>query len=139
MKPAPTLQRVITDICAAHNIDIAAVLRPEPTHYQHIHLRIENPPYMALVIETPAPQTVSVSHYGELNGDLMADPDVMLWCSPVDGKWYPFRYRLDYAGLDRESIFFEDGKPHRYIRRYQHDLATFCTTWARNLKGQGFI
>jgi hypothetical protein len=44
-----------------------------------LYLKIENPPYMALVIEaTPEPgpcglRAISVAHYGEQNGDLMRD------------------------------------------------------------------
>jgi hypothetical protein len=45
-----------------------------------LHLHIDNPPYMALVIEAldesgpmglPA---LSIAHYGKQNGDLMRDP-----------------------------------------------------------------
>ena len=46
-----------------------------------LYLKIENSPYMALVIEAtdsgpsglPA---ISVAHYGEQNGDLMRDPEM---------------------------------------------------------------
>jgi hypothetical protein len=47
-----------------------------------LYLKIENPPYMALVIEaTPEPgpmglPAISVAHYGEQNGDLMRDPEM---------------------------------------------------------------
>jgi hypothetical protein len=46
-----------------------------------LYLKIENPPYMTLVIEaTPEPgpmglPALSVAHYGEQNGDLMRDPE----------------------------------------------------------------
>src|ERR1039457_3114625 len=44
-------------------------------------LKIENPPYMALVIEAIEPGPLglpglSVAHYGEQNGDLMRDPEM---------------------------------------------------------------
>ncbi len=47
-----------------------------------LYIKIENPPYMALVIEaTPEPgpcglPAISVAHYGEQNGDLMRDPEM---------------------------------------------------------------
>ena len=47
-----------------------------------LYLKIENPSYMALVIEaTPEPgpcglPSISVAHYGEQNGDLMRDPEM---------------------------------------------------------------
>jgi len=48
-----------------------------------LYLKIENLPYMALVIEaTPEPgplgaASISVAHYGEQNGDLMRDPEMV--------------------------------------------------------------
>jgi hypothetical protein len=44
-----------------------------------LYLKIENPPYMALVIEAPERGPlglpgISVAHYGEQNGDPMRDP-----------------------------------------------------------------
>ncbi len=54
------------------------------------HLKIENPPYMALVIEaTPEPgplglAAISVAHYGEQNGDLMRDPEMCFELSKAD-------------------------------------------------------
>ena len=47
-----------------------------------LYLKIENPPYMTLVIEaTPDPgplnaPALSVAHYSEQNGDLMRDPEM---------------------------------------------------------------
>jgi hypothetical protein len=47
-----------------------------------LYLKIENPPFMALVIEaTPEPgpcgaPAISIAHYGEQNGDLMRDPEM---------------------------------------------------------------
>jgi hypothetical protein len=47
-----------------------------------LYLKIENPPYMALVIEaTPEPgptglPAISIAHYGEQNGDLVRDPEM---------------------------------------------------------------
>ena len=46
-----------------------------------LYLKIENPPYMALVIEAPelgplGLPGISVAHYGEQNGDPMRDPEM---------------------------------------------------------------
>ncbi len=47
-----------------------------------LYLKIENPPYMALVIEAvpePGPlgvPAIPVAHYSEQNGDLMRDPEM---------------------------------------------------------------
>ena len=73
-----------------------------------LYLKIENPPYMALVIEAtpePGPQglpAVSVAHYGEQNGDLMRDPEM---CFELETEKAPhlsaFYYRNDYAGMEQ--------------------------------------
>ena len=47
-----------------------------------LHLHIENPPYMPLVIEATDESgpcglpALSVCHYGEQNGDAMRDPEM---------------------------------------------------------------
>jgi hypothetical protein len=59
---------------------IGMLNRLQPLELQ-FHIKIENPPYMPLTIEgigtgprkLPA---VSVTHYGEQNGDLMRDPEM---------------------------------------------------------------
>jgi hypothetical protein len=72
-----------------------------------LYLKIENPPYMALVIEaTPEPgplnlPSISVAHYREQNGDLMRDPEMCFelskppLCSLALSAWY---LRNDYMG-----------------------------------------
>ncbi len=58
----------------------------------NLYLKIENAPYMVLVVEAigtgpmglPA---LSVAHYGEQNGDLMRDPEMCFeLCLPLGGK-----------------------------------------------------
>jgi len=47
------------------------------------HIRIENEPWMTLVIEDTQERgpnglpAISVAHYGEQNGDLMRDPEMV--------------------------------------------------------------
>ncbi len=48
------------------------------------HIRIENEPWMTLIIEDTQERgpnglpAISVAHYGEQNGDLMRDPEMIL-------------------------------------------------------------
>ena len=58
-----------------------------------LYLRVENPPYMPLIIEAmaePGPlglPAISVAHYGEQNGDLMRDPEMCFeLAKPFDGR-----------------------------------------------------
>ena len=69
-----------------------------------LFLKIENAPFMALTIEAieEGPSglpTVSVTHYGEQNGDLMRDPEM---CFELrDGELDPYYYRSDSAGVEQ--------------------------------------
>ena len=74
----------------------------------------------------------SFAHYGEMNGDAMRDPDVVLFRGP-DGNWYPVSYRNDYVGAFDEVLAFEDGNV-KFRARGMADLASFVGSWAANLK-----
>ena len=112
-----------------------------------LYLKIEKPPYMALVIEGapgigPAGlPALSVAHYGEMNGDLMRDPEMRfelvkpLGCEP---SLDPYYWRNDYVGIERwsRSIVRE-----HYVAlldmHTQHEH--FAAEWDENLKLQGFL
>lgn len=95
--------------------------------------------YMAVHVELvgtlPAGHLFSVAHYGEQNGDMMRDPDVVL-LRGFDGNYYPVSFRNDYTGTFDQPVEFEDGDIARYAPRAQADIATFCNTWFRNIKSQ---
>jgi hypothetical protein len=61
---------------------ILSILERAGGYRPTLYFKIENPPYMALVIEaTPEPgpielPAISITHYGEQNGDLMRDPEM---------------------------------------------------------------
>jgi len=58
------------------------ILKQAGGWHHGLYLKIENPPYMALVIEATDESgpcglpAISVCHYGEQNGDLMRDPEM---------------------------------------------------------------
>ena len=73
MKSARRFKTVIEKIATQHGLDLTA---------EQSHLRLENKGYMPLVIEKTGKNLVSVAHYYEQNGDLIADPDVVCWIAP---------------------------------------------------------
>ena len=109
-----------------------------------LHLHIENPPYMALVIEAmdesgpcglPA---ISVALYGELNGDAMRDPEMCFELGLSGGVHLdPFYFRNDYVGIEQWSRFIREGQYvchlHLHVEHQQ-----FALLWDRNLREQGF-
>jgi hypothetical protein len=110
-----------------------------------LYLKIENPPYMALVIEAvpePGPlalPTLSVAHYGEQNGDLMRDPEM---CFELDTAGGPslsaFYYRNDYAGIEQWSRFIRDGQ-YAFHTTLHREHERFAALWDRNLNAQRFV
>ena len=74
---------------------------------QRNYLRIENPPFMRLVIEVVGPMfpnascEVSVAHYSEQNGDAMRDPELTFFVTPGDDgwQWQPLTFLNDYVGV----------------------------------------
>jgi hypothetical protein len=109
-----------------------------------LYLKIENPPYMELVIEAvdesgpcglPA---LSVAHYGEQNGDLMRDPEMCFELGYAGGAHLnPFYWRNDYVAIEQWSRFIEEG--NYCFHREQHEQhERFAKTWDNNLRSQGF-
>jgi hypothetical protein len=104
-------------------------------------IRLGVPCFMRLVIEHvgTGPRSgalVSVAHYGEQNGDLMRDPEIIF--EVAEGQWHPVSIQQDYLGSYREAVFVgEDGKV--YVRPAEvRDILAFSRVWDRNLKAQGF-
>ena len=112
-----------------------------------LYLKIENPPYMALVIEaTPEPgpcglPSISVAHYGEQNGDLMRDPEMCFELSkpPLCGlalsAWY---FRNDYMGVEQYSRY-RDGENYVCLPSLYEQHEQFARQWDKNLRAQGFL
>ena len=85
-----------------------------------LYLKIENAPYMALVIEATDESgpsglpAISVAHYGEQNGDLMRDPEMCFELGFAEGPHLePFYFRNDYIGLEQWSRTIERGNAHQ--------------------------
>lgn len=115
------------------------------TVLQENYIRIENEPYMRLVIEhigqgPSGRPLISVAHYGEQNGDAMRDPEMTfeVTVNEIGYTFDPITYQNDYAGVYQEAVWCSEGrllaKP-RLVR----ELVTFACLWDRNIKGQGFL
>jgi hypothetical protein len=84
----------------------------------------------------------SIAHYYEQHGDMMRDPDVVVvreFATPSDEPpiFYPVSFRQDSTGTFWEHLEFgEDRMPSRVSTKGMKDLASFMTTWMRNIKEQ---
>jgi hypothetical protein len=112
-----------------------------------LYLKIENPPFMALVIEaTPEPgpcglPAISIAHYGKQNGDPMRDPEMCfeLVKTPLDAlSLSSFYFRNDYLGIEQYSRYVSetDCIVLSDLHREHEQLAR---QWDRNIHAQGFL
>lgn len=112
-----------------------------------LYLKIENPPYMALVIEAvpePGPlgvPSLSVAHYGEQNGDLMRDPEMCFelakppLCAAVLSAYY---FRNDYMGVEQFSRFRKEND-YVFVPYLYEQHQKFVELWDHNLRDQRFL
>ena len=112
-----------------------------------LYLKVENAPYMALVIEaTPEPgplglPAISVAHYGKQNGDSMRDPEMCFELShPVGGSLTldPFYWRNDYVGIEEWSREVVNGYYYALLDLHERHRS-FARMWDNNLRLQGFM
>ncbi|MFO0851649.1 MAG: hypothetical protein U0871_24265 [Gemmataceae bacterium] len=103
-------------------------------------IKVVNPPFMDLCIEYVGCEyggfLVSVAHYYEQSGDLVADPEVVILVK--DDTWTPISYSQPGMGVFYQAMYTEDGKV--MVRpQMLKELKRFCSSWSRNLRSQWFI
>ena len=112
-----------------------------------LYLKIENPPFMALVIEAapePGPYglpAISIAHYGTQNGDLMRDPEMCfeLVSSPRGAlSLSSFYFRNDYLGIEQYSRYVSE-TDCIVLSDLHREHEQFARMWDRNLQAQGFL
>ncbi len=113
----------------------------------HSAVRITVEGYMPLSVEEigidgEGHRLVSLCQYGEQNGDLMRDPDVvfMFQDTPHGSIAEPVSFRNDYLGLNQDVYRYdEQGKRTHLDTTLKLHLKEFAQTWFANLEEQGFF
>lgn len=103
--------------------------------------------YMPLSVEdigqsAEGNRLVSICHYGEQNGDMMRDPDMVFefhqWPDALAAE--PLSFRNDYMGILNEVYRYDDaGKKTHVNTKLKQELRHFANFWFKNLKEQGFL
>lgn len=103
--------------------------------------------YMPLSVEdigksADGNRLISICHYGEQNGDLMRDPDMVFeihtYTTPHMAE--PLSFRNDYMETMQEVYRYDDsGKKTHVNARLKQELKSFARTWFKNVKDQGFL
>src|SRR4051812_35644263 len=89
---------------------------------------------------------VSVAHYFEQNGDLMADPDLVFEVETSEdgplswkaGAWGPVSFTQHSTGTYQEAVLVRDGKV-MVAPRLIASLKSFARIWDRDIRGQGYV
>ena len=123
---------------------ILQILKQAGGWHPGLYLKIENPPYMALVIEATDESgpsglpSISVAHYGEQNGDLMRDPEMCFELGFAEElQLDPFYFRNDHMGIEQWSRTIESDH-YIYLVSLHEQHERFATQWDNNLCQQGF-
>jgi len=124
---------------------ILAILKQAGGWHHGLYLKIENPPYMPLVIEAmdssgPAGlPAISVCHFGEQNGDFMRDPEMRFELGTAGGLHLdPWYWRNDYVAVEQWSRNVIRGHYIHLIPLHERHQR-FAQTWDNNLHLQGFL
>lgn len=96
------------------------------------------PVYIEIVYKVSGSEEhVSIAHYGQENGDLMRDPEMIFFHDRKDGKAYAMNYRNDYGGTWEVSIKEgDDGRPSQVNQARQRKHTEFAELWLKNIKHQ---
>lgn len=86
---------------------------------------------------------ISVAHYGEVNGDLLADPDMTFILHLPDEEnaagafAIPVEFQNDYAGVYQKATKHDATYMPTAVRAaLVHDLVDFCDLWFNNIRQQ---
>jgi hypothetical protein len=110
-------------------------------------VRITVPGYMPLSVEEIGSsgdgyRLVSLCHYGEQNGDMMRDPDIVFLIHhlPDGAMAEPVSFRNDYLGIVQEVYRYDEmGKRTHVVLALKQDLKKFAWAWFATLRDQGFF
>ena len=94
-----------------------------------------DPTYMSLTIEILDDNQISLCHYGEQNGDLMRDPEMVFWKDET-GNYFPFYFRNDYAGFEEITGEIIENKLNIYNEKQHRGQIEFVNIWMKNIKYQ---
>ncbi len=118
-------------------LKILSVMEENSTTYRKFN---NGGSFMPLSVEiigqTKMGKEISLAHYYEQNGDLMADPEMIFL--EKNGEFYPAYYKQDGLGLEKYSIKYDQEKMIGFNRALQKDHTQFANMWLKNIKEQQF-
>lgn len=126
VQPSYRMQKAVEQIATKHNIDLSKV---------GSYVRLEMPHMDRLVIEGIGEGRVSVAHYHQVNGDSVADPEIVFYVTP--SGWFAVEITQMLTGWRQLAQHNQTG--WLYSRHAQADAAAFGNIWGRNIKDQNWL
>lgn len=118
-----SFQSTIEHLLKSHN------LLEQFQSQSHFHVRFDMPHFDRLVIERHD-ELISVAHYFEQNGDLIADPEVEFHFP----SWTPTAITQVLGGRREKFVYFDD---QTYVDlRFHEEVSSFLVLWANNIQAQ---
>jgi hypothetical protein len=93
-----------------------------------------DPTFIPVTLEIVGKNQLSICHYGESNGDLMRDPEMVFYKQSDD--WFPIYFRNDWVGVEEFSCSERLGQLVINNEEHQQDQAEFANLWLLNIEGQ---
>ena len=95
------------------------------------------PVTVEIILSTSEFEHVSICQYGELNGDLMADPEMIFFHDKKEKLAYPGYFLNHYAGIEQTSLEYDEyGKPEGIKKVMQEIHSNFANMWMKNINEQ---
>ena len=66
------------------------------------------PVYIEIIDRSETYKHISLAHYGEQNGDMMRDPEMLFALHKETRQFIPYYYRNDYMGVEQYSVKWTD-------------------------------
>ena len=80
----------------------------------------------------------AIAHYGEQNGDLMADPDMEIAVDFEAQTVEPRTYQNDYMGIYQQVYRHSDDGKLFCLPKLRSELDSFLHTWLENITAEHF-
>jgi hypothetical protein len=120
-----TFQKDIEWLLKTHNI--LEAFQNQTT----FHVRFDMSGFDRLVVERHG-SLISVAHYFEQNGDLIADPEIELHYP----SWFPTAITQVWSGR-RKKFIERDGAEYVDVN-FHDEVTSFLVVWGRNIRSQGW-
>ena len=92
--------------------------------------------FMPLSIEKVGENRIAISHYYEQNGNLMADPDMVMVFDNENKTLSPRTYQQDSLSIYQTN---ENDMGEITNSRLEKELLSFTAQWFKNISEQGFV